>query len=312
MFEIVRYSEERKSEWNDFVERSKNGTFLIDRNYMDYHSDRFADFSLMFYLKGKLYAVLPANVKDNTVYSHQGLTYGGLIMGEDAKAANTCVLFAGLNDYLHRQGISRVVYKAIPWIYATYPSEEDLYAIIKVCRAKLTGRDISSTVFLDGRIKFGELRRRCSRKAAKAGVKVVGSTDIDSFWKVLDDNLENKYNVAPVHTCAELRMLAELFPENIKLYVAILNSDVVGGVLVYLNKQTVHTQYISASPEGKRCGALDLLFDELINNVFSSYKYFDFGRSTEDYGRYLNEPLIFQKEGFGARGVCYDTYEWDV
>ena len=114
MFEIVRYSEERKSEWNDFVERSKNGTFLIDRNYMDYHSDRFADFSLMFYLKGKLYAVLPANVKDNTVYSHQGLTYGGLIMGEDAKAANTCVLFAGLNDYMHRQGISRVVYKAIP------------------------------------------------------------------------------------------------------------------------------------------------------------------------------------------------------
>ena len=84
------------------------------------------------------------------------------------------------------------------------------------------------------------------------------------------------------------------------------------GTLVYETAKVVHTQYISASPEGKAKGALDMLFDHLVNDVYVGSRYFDFGKSTEDGGRYLNESLIFQKEGFGGRGVCYDTYEWTV
>ena len=76
---IERYTAEKAAEWDEFVAKSKNGTFLFDRNYMDYHADRFADFSLMFYNdKHKLCALLPANIDDGTLYSHQGLTYGGL------------------------------------------------------------------------------------------------------------------------------------------------------------------------------------------------------------------------------------------
>ena len=61
MFDIIRYTKDKADEWNEFVARSKNGTFLFNRNYMDYHSDRFADYSLMFYRKGRLYALMPAN-----------------------------------------------------------------------------------------------------------------------------------------------------------------------------------------------------------------------------------------------------------
>ena len=311
MFEITRYSSDRKAEWNDFIVRSKNGTFLFDRSYMDYHSDRFSDHSLMFYLKGRLYAVLPANVKDGVMYSHQGLTYGGLVMDDGARAAGVSALFGELNGYLHGQGIRKMVYKPVPWIYSRYASEEDLYAIVNTCGAKLTARDISSTIFLADRIRFSELRRRCARKALRAGVTVERSNDIAAFWRILDGNLEAKYGVAPVHTCAELELLAGRFPDNIKLYTASLGDEPLAGVLVYLNSATVHTQYISASPEGKRIGALDALFHELICNTYSNYRYFDFGRSTEHEGAYLNEALIFQKEGFGGRGVCYDTYEWE-
>lgn len=91
-----------------------------------------------------------------------------------------------------------------------------------------------------------------------------------------------------------------------------LGDVALGGVVVYLNRETVHIQYISATAEGKKLGALDILFEELINNVFSDLKFFDFGKSTEQNGTYLNGQLIFQKEGFGARGVCYDTYEWET
>ena len=311
MFEITSYSSERKADWDAFVCGSKNGTFLFRRDYMDYHSDRFSDHSLMFYLKGRLHAVLPANICGGTLYSHQGLTYGGLVMDCDAKAAEVCALFGELNDYLRAQGVRKVVYKAVPWIYSRYASEEDLYAIVNVCGARLASRDISSTIFLDRRLKFGELRRRCMKKALRAGVTVRRSDDVAAFWQILDNNLESKYGVAPVHTLEELQLLMGRFPDNIHLYMSYLGDEPLGGTVVYLNGGTVHTQYISASPEGKRLGALDALFGELICNVYSGYRYFDFGRSTERGDAYLNEALIFQKEGFGGRGVCYDTYEWD-
>lgn len=312
MFEIIRYSGERKAEWDEFIDRSKNGTFLLKRGYMDYHSDRFDDFSLMFFLKNRLYAVFPSNVNGEILYSHQGLTYGGMITDGNARTAEICTLFDDMNRFLTANGIKKVVYKAVPWIYFTQPAEEDLYALTNVCRAKLIYREISSAIILDNKRPFSELRRRCCRKAGKAGITVEDSLDFGTFWKILDNNLENKYGVSPVHTCEELEMLAGRFPDNIRLYMSYLGDVALGGVVVYLNKETVHIQYISATTEGKKLGALDILFDELINNVFSDLKYFDFGKSTEQNGTYLNGQLIFQKEGFGARGVCYDTYEWET
>ena len=85
-----------------------------------------------------------------------------------------------------------------------------------------------------------------------------------------------------------------------------------GGPMVFECGETVHTQYISASKRGKEMGALDLVFDYLINERYANWRYFDFGKSTEQLGRYLNCNLIHQKEGFGGRGVCYDAYEWEV
>lgn len=312
MFEIIRYSAELRTEWDDFIERSKNGTFLLKRGYMDYHADRFDDHSLLFFLKNRLYAVLPANQAGDTLYSHQGLTYGGLITGDDAKAAETSVLFAELNERLASSGVRRVVYKAIPWIYFTRPAEEDLYALAHVCRARLSARDISSTIFLDDRRPFSQLRQRCRKKALRSGITVTTSDDLGAFWRILDDNLRGKYGVKPVHTLEEMTLLANRFHDNIRLYVSRLGDEVLGGTVIYLNKQTAHVQYISASPEGKRLGALDALFGELIDNAPSDIRYFDFGKSTERDGSFLNETLIFQKEGFGGRGVCYDTYEWDL
>ena len=80
----------------------------------------------------------------------------------------------------------------------------------------------------------------------------------------------------------------------------------------HLTPQVLHTQYISATAEGKACGAIDLLFDELLHKVFATYRYIDFGKSTSNDSADLNAQLIFQKEGFGARAVCYDTYEWTL
>lgn len=310
--EIRRYRREDKELWNSFVSKARNATFLFDRNYMDYHADRFDDNSFMFYHKGKLKAVLPANVAGDTLYSHQGLTYGGLLLDKKATVEDVMECFDSLNSWLRENGISKVVYKALPWIYQQYPSQEDLYALTWKCKAQLISRDIASTIVVDNKLKFAESRKSGIRKALSLNIEVGESNDVDGFWHVLEDNLGNRYNAKPVHTACEMKLLMSRFPNNIKLYVAKMNGEIVGGTLIYVTSQVVHTQYISASVEGKKHGALDLVFDYIINKVYANCRYFDFGKSTEQGGAYLNEPLIFQKEGFGGRGVCYDWYQWEL
>lgn len=310
--EIRRYRREDRELWNSFVRKARNATFLFDRNYMDYHADRFNDNSFMFYHKGKLKAVLPANVAGDTLYSHQGLTYGGLLLDKKATVEDVLECFDSLNSWLRENGISKVVYKALPWIYQQYPSQEDLYALTWKCKAQLISRDISSSIVIDNKLKFAESRKSGIRKALSLNIEVGESNDVDGFWHVLEDNLGNRYNAKPVHTASEMKLLMSRFPNSIKLYVAKMNGEIVGGTLIYVTPQVVHTQYISASVEGKKHGALDLLFDYIINKVYANCRYFDFGKSTEQGGAYLNEPLIFQKEGFGGRGVCYDWYQWEL
>ena len=313
MFEIRRYTAGQADEWNAFVAASKNGTFLFDRRYMDYHSDRFEDCSLMVYYKSELYALLPANRVVETLYSHQGLTYGGLLMSSDSKTAVVRDAFVAVNAFLRQEGIRRVRYKHIPWIYASLPSEEDLFALNNVCKAQICSRDVSTVVMLRHRLSLSELRRRCVRKARKAGVEIKEVQDCSVFWPLLEDNLKARYNARPVHSLDEIALLKSRFPQHIRLFVACKDGRVIGGTLLYICARTVKTQYISANDEGRRVGALDLLFSTLLDKCSENgMEYFDFGTSNRPDNDDLNDSLIFQKEGFGGRAVCYDTYEYSL
>ena len=312
MFEVRRYTPDKANEWNRFVAASKNGTVLFDRQFMDYHADRFTDCSLMFYRDNALYALLPANVKGDVLTSHGGLTYGGLVMSSRCSAKGVQEVFAAMNTYLADLGVRRVVYKAIPWIYHQLPAEEDLYALTSISHATLIIRDISSAVIGDRPVKFSESRKSGLRKALRMGLTVRESEDFATFWQILNANLTAKYGVRPVHSVSELELLHGHFPQGIRLYMVYDGETPLGGTLLFLTPQVLHTQYISATAEGKAHGAIDLLFNHLINEVYTDYRYIDFGKSTVSDSADLNEQLIFQKEGFGARAVCYDTYEWTL
>ena len=311
MLEIVRYTPDQKQAWNDFVGRSKNGTFLLDRNYMDYHADRFTDHSLMVYRRDKLYALLPGNIAGDTFYSHQGLTYGGFIMSDKTAAADVVQLFRLLNDQFRREGIRKVIYKPTPWIYHRQPSEEDLYAVVEVCGATVS-RGLSSTISREHQNKWYRIRECGARHAKQLGLTVEETEDYKPFWQVLSNNLRERYGLNPVHTVEEIEMLHRRMPDHIRLVVVREGDETIGGTVLYVSDRVVHSQYIAASPKGKQVHALDLLFDVVIRKALASHPYFDFGISTEKRGTYLNEHLIYQKEGFGGRGVCYDWYEWTL
>lgn len=311
MFTIIPYSPDRLSEWNSFVAQSKNGTFLFDRSYMDYHSDRFCDHSLMFYLEGRLVAVLPANRRGDTLFSHQGLSYGGLAMSAEATTAKVCTLFDEMNDLLREQGIARVVYRPVPWIFHHLPAEEDLYAIFLKCHAQIVGRDVSSTIIPDRPVKWKRDRHYAANKARTNGIIVRQTDDFPSFWAILSDNLIAKFGAKPVHTLQEIMLLHERFPQSIQLWAAYApDGQMLAATVLYLFKHVVHAQYISASEEGKRLHAVDGLFDYLLHQAFTDFPFFNLGTSNMPHSSDLHDSLIYQKEGFGGRAVCYDTYEW--
>ena len=311
MIDIIQYHKEKKNDWDQLVKRSKNGTFLHLRDYMDYHSDRFLDHSFLIYRKSKLVAVFPGNIVNQTYYTHQGLSYGGLIFIAKLSQVDVLKIFETINVALIKVNIREVIYKPIPYIYHTNPAQEDLYALFRN-EANSIACNISSTIELTNKIKFIESRKSGIRKAKKNNIKIEESKNLEKFWSILNLNLKNKYQQKPVHSLEEMNHLKNEFPENIKLYCAYERDKLLAGTILFIMKKAVHVQYISASTEGKEKGALDLLFNDLINNKYQNFLYFDFGHSNESKGRYLNENLIFQKEGFGARGVVQYIYQYKL
>lgn len=313
---IVQYTNQLMDEWDAFVQTSKNGTFLLERRFMDYHSDRFSDCSLMLYDDDELVGLFPANwvEEEHTVWSHQGLTYGGLITTvETTQKSVLQMMQAVMLWYIDYLQASRMVYKPIPYIYSECGAEEDLYALFRA-GAKLKTRGVSSMIVNDHPLKMRKSRVQGAKKAIENELYIDRMSDEDwetlhDFWEILTDVLATHHDATPTHTFEEMRLLMSRFPQQIKLYLVRKQRKILAGCLVFVTRRVAHTQYIAANDEGRHLGALDLLLRHLINERFKQMPYLDFGVSTENGGQYLNEGLIFQKEGFGARSMCYDSYE---
>ena len=309
MITIRRYAPADKPLWDGFVALSKNATFLHYRDYMDYHSDRFSDFSLMAFDGGRLLALLPANIAGETLYSHQGLTFGGWLMPLKHFNANTMLdVFDAMVAFLRDNGIKRLVYKAIPHIYHKYPAEEDLYALFRH-NARILVTNMSSTVMSGKDIPFDRRTKRNVAKALQNGVIIEPSEDYPAFWRIITANLDNRYGAKPVHSLSEIELLHSRFPENIRLYSASLDGRMVAGAVMYEEGDWVHAQYSSADETGFAIGAMNYLFYHLITEEYKGKSCFDFGTSNEKDGQYLNANLIETKTGLGARGVAYNIYE---
>ncbi len=304
----VIYNKDLSQQWDSFVTSSKNATFLIYRDFLEYHRDRISDFSLVFLRKNKIIGLLPANkVNQTTIHSHQGLTYGGIITNVSMTTPLMLELFDVTKTFLSEQGFDEFIYKPIPHIYHRLPSEEDLYALFRQ-KAELISRSISSCIYNGTSVDYAQLRKRGIKKAENKGLSIAESNNFTLFWEVLNTNLSEKHGVKPVHTLEEIQYLKSRFQNQIRLFEVTNEEQIVGGCVTFETDKVVHIQYISASEDGKQMGALDFLFDYLIRKAQKDGKHFDFGTSTEDAGMVLNEGLISQKEGFGARGIVYDTY----
>lgn len=308
---IKQYSTTDLNNWNEFVKNSKNGIFMFNRGFMDYHSDRFKDNSLMFMENGELIAVLPASLHGNELRSHGGLTYGGFITNEKMKQHKMLDCFDLLNQYMNENNITKLIYKCIPHIYHKQPSEEDLYALYKT-GAKVLKIEPSTTLNLKNPLKMPKGRKAQISRAKREGVIIEQSNDFDTFIKLENSVLAEHHDAKAVHSAEELKLLKSRFENEIQLWVARYDDEIIAGTLLFVYENVVHTQYMAANEKAREIGGLDLLVKTVMDKVSEDKSYLDFGISTEDSGKYLNEGLISQKEGFGARTVCYQTWEMNI
>ena len=309
MITLKKYSSEDKNQWDTFCDTAKNATFLFKRDFMDYHTNRFEDFSLLLYKEGVLLALLPANRLATTLYSHQGLTYGGFIVGKNLKTSAYITLFTALLEYLEKQEFSRFILKKLPSFYENTPSDEIDY-VLQLLSAKRIRSDISSVRALQQPIQVSKIRLRGVKKALKNNLRIEEESDFTAFWEhILIPNLKDKHGVLPVHSLEEIQLLKARFLTNIRQFNVYQEDLIVGGTTIFETDTVAHAQYISAHPTLENLGSLDLLFDHLIQRVYKDKIYFDFGISTEQDGLKLNKGLLAWKEGFGARAKTYDTFE---
>ena len=313
MKKIIRYTSANAAEWDRFVKSSKNGTFLLLREYMDYHADRFEDCSFIITdEKGKWETVLPACLTGNGILvSHAGLTYGGFVMKPDCRAEYPLEWFDLLGEYCRASHIQSLIYKPTPYIYHTLPSDEDLYALFRN-NAVIQCTNLATVVPLHADFA-SRLGKRARKRAIRYGITVKETSDLQDFWDIIVHDRNERHNTVPVHSYDEMKKLHVRFPNNIRLFTAQQGHEILAGAVVYVMPESgvIHLQYAAATQGGKDIYATDVIYHHLVTEVFRDYKFFDFGTSNEQNGKVLNVGMTRHKEEFGGHSVVYQSFRVD-
>lgn len=309
MIELKRYTSEFAAEWDDFVSKSKNGTFILKRRFMDYHQDRFLDHSLMIYQDDELMAVVPAHQIEDTLFSHQGLTYGGFVWHKKIKFIQAFDCFKAALGYAYDQGIEKLNLKEIPRIYAQIPSDELDYFLNRA-QAKCLKKDVALVIDYQNALGFEKNRREGLNKARRHELRVLCDDNYEGFWKtILIPELSEKHKAKPVHSLEEIRLLASRFPDNIKQVSVYKGEKLVAGTTVFLTPTVVHPQYVMGDADKNKLGSIDLAYDFIIKEFATGRRYFDFNTSSENQGAILNSGLLFWKQSCGARCITVNQYQ---
>lgn len=301
---IQRYSAANKSLWDNFVSTADVHSILFFRDFMEYHSDRFTDYSHMIYKENKLIAVFPANINDNhDVHSHQGLSYGGVLFKPHTSFNIRLNVYQQLLQFLEINNVETLFTKSIPNCYCNDFSENLIFQWLK---GECVRTDIYS--YLPKASYFNPNRNRMRHLKKVIDVEIRATDELAEFWnQVLIPNLEKRFNVRPVHSIAEMERLVSNFKKQIRFYGAYQKGVLRAGVVLFVHRNVVHAQY-SAGDENREDGSLDLLLDFVIRK-YNTDKAFSFGTSSERQGEQINEGLLYWKESFRSNNGIQQFFE---
>lgn len=316
---IVEYTQSQKGEWNAFIAESNNGTIFHNMDFLSYHPvGKFDDRSLMFYKGERLIAVIPMAVFANgdklIVKSPYGASFGGIVEPPYMRFRRSEQIVEAMMCYFRDNDFHEVCITAPPTFYHRLQNNYVEFCMLKK-GFSFHRREITSIIPLEGiknPFRFFEKRaKNAVRKAQKCSVTIVGdSKDYEAFYEILLET-KKKHNAMPTHTLKELKRIARLIPNYVKLDIAYLNDEPIAGCYYILsNPQVIDIFYTCYRNNFANISPLSLLLCYGIKWAKTAgFKYVDFGTSTKDMAP--RSSLIMFKEGFGATGTLSDAYKWE-
>ncbi|WP_298895537.1 GNAT family N-acetyltransferase [uncultured Psychroserpens sp.] len=279
---------------------------------MEYHQDRFDDFSLLIFDNNKLLAVFPANMSNDVVYSHQGLTYGGLIFKRDLDTNQKDEICAEVIHYLKTQKVKSLIVKPLPEFYNSKTEEVSNFwqshsNVIK--QHLILAIDYNS----DFKIHKTKLKRFNKLKSNGFIIKE-NPEELRVFWnEILVNRLNDKHNAKPVHSLTEIEYLNSKFKQEIRQYNIYRDDEVLAGITIFKKGDVVKSQYGMASTIGEKLNALDILFVYLIY-LFQDegLNYFSMGTVNDNSERGYSEGMLKQKQELGCRIFTQDIWKIDI
>ena len=308
-YTVRRYHSDDFLLWNAFVSNAKNATFLFHRDFMEYHADRFQDYSLLVFDGDNLVAVIPANVTDDKVFSHSGLTYGGFVIGQDVENDNFEMIYFAVIDFLKENEKKALIIKELLPFYNTSETI-DTESFFKEHGAIISDRKMDLAINFKSTYEVSKTKRRHYKKLQSEGLLVKKEDSLESFWiKVLTPLLNEKYNTNPLHSLTEITFLKSKFPQNIEQYNLYLDGEILAGITIFRTEKVIKSQYCATTEAGKKYRALDYLYIYLIDEFSKTHDFFDMGTVDDNSERGYNEGLLNQKKELGCTLYDQNIYQ---
>lgn len=313
--EIINYTDEWKEKWDKFVLESNNGTMFHLQKFFDYHSPgKFIFNHLIFLEKGKIVALLPGSIINNTFESPIGASYGSIVT-KDLKFSEAMEIVSTLLNWAKEKGLSEITLTAAPLIYEKHPNQNLDFAMLWQ-GFKYSLHYISSAIKLDKNRDIIErfsptIRRNIRKTFTDFKLHVEINDRYDQFYPILIEN-KARHGVKPTHTYEDLIRLRELLPNNLKLFMVYKDDKPIAGSLMFFANETVaicfynmlYYKYAEFKPIQR------VMYEVVKYCTENNYKFVDIGVSQDTKAENPMTPsmsLIDFKEKFDAKTIMRNT-----
>jgi len=297
--------------FDEFIFDKNQQTVFSSKVFLSYHYEKFNTKVIIFTYEYEVVAFLPISEDFNSIISHPGSTYGGVVQLKRLSEKMLEVLIEDFLDFLKKKKIKTYEFRLPPKIFTSNSIDQINERIVEDCNINFAEEE--SYVKLKSK-NFETLNTSNFAKGHKSEIKwflnnnddyfiktLRDNQEIDQFYKILENNLD-KFNKKPTHKIHELLFLIEKLPDYIIIKSLIKNEKILASIVNFiLNDSTVHTFYSSFNygVVGNK-GALKYLYWELLKEYSrNGFEYFNFGID-QHYGEEKNKSLRYFKNGFGS------------
>jgi len=307
------------SVWDQFVDSSTNGTIFHEMKFLGYHEPRKFDLRFLTFYEGRnrIIALLPFELKDGILKSPVGASYGGLVLSQMSLQKTYQVVLA-LLGWAAENGVRKIRFTYAPLIY-TDRMAQDLDFVLLYCGFQNTQNLFSSVIDLvwfsqgDSFQKVSPSGRRAIKKSLMEDVQIQETGDLDSYYPILERN-KLKFGVKPAHQLNEMKELQKRYPDQIKLFGAFCQENLIAGVwTMKCNSRVALAFYIASDPDFNLVRPVNRLLFEIARKFSQEgMQYLDLGVSMNTSSDNPIEPswsLVSFKEIAGSKGFLRPSYE---